>query len=89
MPAVAINLCGIACTFTIGAAILGALLNSTIAGRVLTRSSFFIVGHLYLSLVLNLMSVDRMLLYLMWQLVNQEESARKLPSTFAHNLLQG
>jgi hypothetical protein len=53
MPAVAINLRRVASPFAVGAAILGTFFDFTIAGRVLTRSSFFIVSHLGLSLVLN------------------------------------
>jgi hypothetical protein len=49
MPAVAVDLSGIASPFTVGAAILFALLNFTIAGCVLTGSSLFLLSHLSLS----------------------------------------
>jgi hypothetical protein len=48
VPAVAVDLRDIACPFAVGAAIIGIIINSTIAGRILTRSHIFIVGHLAL-----------------------------------------
>jgi hypothetical protein len=71
VPAIAVDLCDIARPFAVGAAIFSVIINSTIAGRILTRPHVLFVSHLALPSSENLLLVNRMLLYLNQQLVNK------------------
>jgi hypothetical protein len=90
VAAVAVNLSYIARAFAVGAAIIRAIFGQhAITGGVLTLVSFSIISHSGFSLVLNLLSVYRMLLYLIQWLVNQEKVRESLRVTFAHGTVCG